>query len=1065
MSITDALSRVNIRGAADYADTAGAIRGWCWSPDEPAVHRDVTIMLQGQPIATVQANRSRSDLLRVGIGDGRNAFDSVISAANAILREGTLLTAHDAATGVQFGHVTVCRPAQEVDQGVPIVEGYFDGVTPEGFVTGWCWFPAEADRHAEVVVVAGDDPLATLTANVFRTDLKAANIGGGDHGISFRLSLAALGKKSPVTVSLHEASTWTMIGDPYLWRVPSAGAVTAASPSPATAPRPSLDVARQQPALAVKGSLEQVSADGVVTGWCWFPDEPRTHVTVRVLVDDEDAGVFTAGSYRLDLQEACIGRGDHALVAVLPWHLIADKRNCRIRLLEAESGQIIGSPFTLRRRGLLLVDQRVRDLEQQVGLLRMQLDEVGRSRAAGYDQASRDLFRTIGTFFSRLGEAPIDDPHAALTADLRELLEGVTSRNRPLILASAGDPLATICIDGSASVDSLHICISALQAAKADRLADIVVVDDGNHEEAALLPALVRNLNYVRLPPGQSLLAGRNEIAMKARGTFTVFLSPEARVGERWLCTIDETFALEEGAAAIGSNILRDDGVLHHSGLMMDSDGRIREAHRPGDAGAPDNAAMRAVDALGDFAVAIRTADFAAAGGFDLGFTSTAAATFDLCLRLRQQGRTVLLQPAASVHVPTVNSLGRGRSVTEPGIPDEDTHRLRAQWFGLTAQAPRSAQAIGHALIIDTMVPHPDEDAGSFATNAQMQILRRLGYRVTFAAVGGTEPDAAGVDRLRRQGIEIAGPPHHEAVTDYLDEHGNDLDLVVVYRHHNMELLRERLRLLAPSTKTIFIPCDLHFLREERQQSVLGIANPLQVQALRDSELGSASAADATILASDFELDLLKPLVAPGKLHLLRWIADVHPPERGFAERSGLCFVAGFSHTPNVDGLLWFVQSIMPEILAHDPNIRLHVVGSNMPDQVRALASGNIVVHGWVKSLRPIFEQVRVAVSPLRFGAGFKGKIATSLAYGLPVVGTPVALEGTGLQSGDGVIAANDPRAFAEAVIHLHGDSVMWTKMSFQAIERCETLYSVSVAEMIFRGLLRDLGLPTRSMS
>lgn len=715
----------------------------------------------------------------------------------------------------------------------------------------------------------------------------------------------------------------------------------------------------------------------------------------------------------------------------------------------------------------MLVDQRVRDLEQQIRLLRIQLSEVSQQRATGIDRTSRELFETVGTFFHRLAEAPVSDPGAALTADLRALLEDITSRHRPLSLATPVSPVATICIDGSAPIEALHGCLAALQAAAIDRMADIIVLDDGTVEEVALLPTLVRNLNYLRMPPGQSLTVGRNEAAMTARGSFFIFLSPDARPAEGWMQVIRETFAREERAAAVGSSVLREDGSPHPCGLLLGAGGRILDAQGSDDPALPNGGFMREVDALGDFAFAVRGTDFIRAGGFDLGFGSAGAATFDLCMRLRRDGRTVLLQPSANVHLSARGGLDDSRIICDLALPDEDSRRLRARWVagpGEGGMPVRSSRTVGHALVIDTLIPRPDEDAGSIATASQMMILRQLGYRVTFAASASEPPASSRAEDLRRQGVEFVAPPHYKSVTEYLDEHGGDIDLVMVYRHENMRVLLDRIRSLAPNARTVFVPCDLHFLREERRQSVLGEVNERLIEELRSVELSCIAQSDATIVPSDHEMALLRPDVAADKVRLLRWITAVHPPVKPFSERAGLCFVAGFSHKPNQDGLMWFVQSILPEILARDPSIQLHIVGSNMPEQIRALVSPNIVVHGWVKSLEPIFERVRVSIAPLRYGAGFKGKVATSLSHGVPVVGTRVSFEGTGLKSSEGILAADAPAAFASAVLQVHDNEALWTKMSFQAIERCETLYSKSAAEEVFRSLLLDLDLPVRPL-
>jgi glycosyltransferase involved in cell wall biosynthesis len=101
-------------------------------------------------------------------------------------------------------------------------------------------------------------------------------------------------------------------------------------------------------------------------------------------------------------------------------------------------------------------------------------------------------------------------------------------------------------------------------------------------------------------------------------------------------------------------------------------------------------------------------------------------------------------------------------------------------------------------------------------------------------------------------------------------------------------------------------------------------------------------------------------------------------------------------------------------------------------------------------------------VAPLRYGAGFKGKVATSLANGVPVVGTSVAMEGTGLLAGEGVAVADSAADFAASLISLYATEAAWTAHAARGIERCRALYSPAAARRVWRDLLARLGLPFR---
>jgi len=94
----------------------------------------------------------------------------------------------------------------------------------------------------------------------------------------------------------------------------------------------------------------------------------------------------------------------------------------------------------------------------------------------------------------------------------------------------------------------------------------------------------------------------------------------------------------------------------------------------------------------------------------------------------------------------------------------------------------------------------------------------------------------------------------------------------------------------------------------------------------------------------------------------------------------------------------------------------------------------------------PYFERCRVFVSPLRYGAGMKGKIGQSMAFGLPVVTTAVGAEGIGLVDGENALISDDPRTFAEAVIRLYTDELLWAKISEESLKHIEKNFSREAA-------------------
>jgi glycosyltransferase involved in cell wall biosynthesis len=166
-----------------------------------------------------------------------------------------------------------------------------------------------------------------------------------------------------------------------------------------------------------------------------------------------------------------------------------------------------------------------------------------------------------------------------------------------------------------------------------------------------------------------------------------------------------------------------------------------------------------------------------------------------------------------------------------------------------------------------------------------------------------------------------------------------------------------------------------------------------------------------------------------------------------------LLFVAGFAHPPNRHGLTWFLDNVLPDIRARLPAARLVIAGSNPPPDVQALSSSHISIRPNVSEaeLRALYHAARVAVVPLRYGAGVKLKVVEALREGLPLVTTPVGAQGVpGIA--DILPVHDEPAAFADAVRRLLTDGIAWAECATAQVEYAAAHYS----EAALRGSLQQ---------
>jgi glycosyltransferase involved in cell wall biosynthesis len=224
-------------------------------------------------------------------------------------------------------------------------------------------------------------------------------------------------------------------------------------------------------------------------------------------------------------------------------------------------------------------------------------------------------------------------------------------------------------------------------------------------------------------------------------------------------------------------------------------------------------------------------------------------------------------------------------------------------------------------------------------------------------------------------------------------------------------------------------------------------------------EFSLISRADISTVLSEEEFSLLKPHFPEKKLKLLPFSRSMEEINVVDEVRDGLFFIGGFNHAPNIDGICYFVEEVMPILRLLLPNIKLYIVGSNPVDKIFDLASNDIEVLGYVEDLSPLLKKVKISIAPLRYGAGIKGKVASSLASGVPVVGTSIAAEGMGLDNMKNILIADTPDEFASAIEKLYLDKGLWKEISQNGLHFAQQKWGYESAIKNLMGILKDLDL------
>ncbi|MEY2562646.1 MAG: hypothetical protein QOH88_839 [Verrucomicrobiota bacterium] len=599
---------------------------------------------------------------------------------------------------------------------------------------------------------------------------------------------------------------------------------------------------------------------------------------------------------------------------------------------------------------------------------------------------------------------------------------------------------------------------------------EVIVVDDLSDETTSSCLQRVEGLRVLRNATNLGFLHSSNAGAAAARGEYLLFLNNDTEVTPGWLEALLKVFELRADAGLVGAKLLFPDGRLQEAGGIMWRDASGVNYGKWDNADKPEYNYLREVDYCSGACVVLKKSLFERLGRFDPIYAPAYYEDTDLAFKVRKAGLKVYYQPfSAVIHHEGISS---GTSL-ESGVKSYQVinqTKFREKWANTLSRHLESnathlqgAQARGaklRALVVDARVLCPDQDAGSLRMLNILLILQELGYQVTFIPHNQVSVSPY-TQRMQELGIEYLHRPFFSGFDPFFRERGREFDVVLISRAEVTDAILPLCRKYIPDTPVIFDTVDLHFLRGQREaQLTKDEGKRKRAAEMEKLELGLGEACDAMVVVSTEETRILKKKLPRGRVALISMIHDIQPVIAPYDSRRDCLFVGGFEHTPNVDAMLWFASEIMPRVVEKLPDVRLHIIGSKMPDNIRFLASANIVTHGYVERIETFLESCLVSVAPLRFGAGVKGKITQSLSWGLPVVATSVGAEGMHLTHGENVLVADQAEAFAKQIIQLHRDPERWARLSENGLKTIQKYFSFEAAKANLQQLLVDLGLP-----
>jgi GT2 family glycosyltransferase len=658
--------------------------------------------------------------------------------------------------------------------------------------------------------------------------------------------------------------------------------------------------------------------------------------------------------------------------------------------------------------------------------------------------------------------------------------------DRPLQLPHSDQPQVSVVIPAHNHYGITRRCLLAIAYAPTRVAMELIVVDDGSSDgTSAALNRDLRGVRVLRHDQAQGFNQACHSGVALARAPVVVLLNNDTEPCACWLEELLEPFALWPDTGIVGAQLLFANGRLQEAGGIVWGDGQPWNYGRGGNPYDPRVSYTRQVDYVSGACLAIRRELWQSLGGFSAEFAPAYFEDTDLAFQVRAHQLTVRYAPLARVihHEGTTCGIDPGNAEGSKRLQLEHAPLFRRKWQHAFIPSPPPSRAaaeqqkdrgiIGRVLVLDHGPPRPDRDAGSQAALTEMGLLQELGWKVTFLPANlawlGRYSEA-----LQRQGIETIHAPFVLSVEQFLQQRGNEFELIYLIRYTTVRDHIGSIRQHAPRARLMFCMADLHYLRELRQLRAAGLSGSEReraeagVAATRRDELAAISAVDLSLSYSAVERRLIEAeTFGRAATAHCPWVVECVEQPPSPQGRQGLAFLGSYTHPPNGDAITYLLAEIWPQLRQQEPGLELHLYGSGLAPEL-AQAWGRepgVRVRGWVAETASVYDSHRLLIAPLRAGAGLKGKVVGALARGTPQVLSPIAAEGTELRHGDEVLIASSVDDWLVQIARLLHDDELWRHISAKALAHARLHYSRQRGLQLMGQALKRLGLPVRGIS
>ncbi len=642
----------------------------------------------------------------------------------------------------------------------------------------------------------------------------------------------------------------------------------------------------------------------------------------------------------------------------------------------------------------------------------------------------------------------------------------ITENFYPLDFQNHESPLVSIIVSLSNHPRYSFHCLKTILSTTADSSSEIIIVAHQADTKTREMLKLIKGITVIHDEDTQVRPGPYKTGFQLARGRFVVLLQDTTEPCKDWLEALLHTFQHYPDAALVGARLISTNGRLLEAGGIVWPDASITHYGINDDPDHPKYSYCRAVDFCTSSCVMLKADILEQLNIRDDISSKDCYGDLELAFTIKKAGHKIYYQPMASVFQlgefsdqnNEVSLIEQRKNIFEKwseNLQEIDIQNKPQNLEKINPEAGIERNIKKRVLIIDAHILKPDHDSGSLRMFNLAKIFQKLGFKVSFAS-SQLEYHPKYTKAMQFIGIECLYHPYVSSINDHLQTFGHLYDVVLLSRADVAEKYIRLARQYCINAKLLFDTVDLHFLREKRQAALRNdkLAER-SVHYRKQQELTIARQADITLVVSPVELDLLREIAPDIPVALLSNIHKLNVTNNPFDNRHHILFIGNFNHPPNCDAMDYFLNNIFPLLHTKKPEIQLLIIGNDLPEKIKKRASSNIIIKGFISDIEPIFNNIKLSIAPLRYGSGVKGKINSSMAFGVPVIATTVAAEGMGLSHEKDVMISDTAEGFCDAIIQVYEDETLWRNLVTGGLANIEQCFSFELVEKQLRDIIK----------